>query len=110
MRLLTDDTLQGQQMIPARICGRAFHARQPKHDKVGMFVPELSVKLVEGIRDKQTVGITGSSKPGSARPPIVATQGASWERVAMMIWVGKFLLDLNRAASASSPSAPRCAI
>ncbi|KAH8636812.1 hypothetical protein IG631_08647 [Alternaria alternata] len=34
-----------------------------------MAVPKLGISLVEGNRDKETVGITGSSKPLSARRP-----------------------------------------
>jgi hypothetical protein len=33
--------------------------------------------LVEGIRDKQTVGINGSSKPLYAHSPIMGIKGAS---------------------------------
>jgi hypothetical protein len=44
---------------------------------VDIAVPKAWCVLVEGIRDKQTVGITGSAAPTSARSPIVGIKGAS---------------------------------
>lgn len=47
----------------ARICGPLYQGGQSAQQKSGLVVPKLGRPREEN-RDKETVGITGASKPG----------------------------------------------
>lgn len=64
----TDDTGRSADAAEARICSHLFQGGQPAQQKSGLVVPKLGRPREEN-RDKESVGITGSSKPGCDHPP-----------------------------------------